>query len=138
MRARRQHGHQDRQRREQPAEHGPHDIERADRVEGPGQHRVDHQFFHHIMLGGGVLAASAGCNLAVAIQPGPVHFPLAAGLLRTERQRDAAAERHPLGRTGRPDDIAAMAEFLLSTQADWISGQVFGVDGGMGAVRRFG
>ena len=36
----------------------------------------------------------------------------------------------PLKRTGTPDDIANMALFLASHKADWITGQVFEVDGG--------
>jgi NAD(P)-dependent dehydrogenase (short-subunit alcohol dehydrogenase family) len=63
--------------------------------------------------------------------------PLSASLLRTEKQRAAAAERHPLGRIGTAEDIAAAARFLLTDQASWITGQVFHVDGGIGAIRRF-
>ena len=64
--------------------------------------------------------------------------PLAAKLLRSERQQEAAAGRHPLGRIGQPADIADAARFLLSKQADWITGQILSVDGGTGSLRRFG
>ncbi len=37
---------------------------------------------------------------------------------------------HPLGRSGRPEDIAAMAAFLASEESSWISGAVIPVDGG--------
>jgi NAD(P)-dependent dehydrogenase (short-subunit alcohol dehydrogenase family) len=73
-----------------------------------------------------------------AIAPSLTDTPLAAGLLRTERQRAAAAERHPLGRIGQPSDLAAAARFLLSDEAGWVTGQVLHVDGGMGRLRRFG
>jgi NAD(P)-dependent dehydrogenase (short-subunit alcohol dehydrogenase family) len=45
------------------------------------------------------------------------------------------AERHPLKRIGAIDDIASIAEFLLSENSSWITGQVIGVDGGMSTVR---
>jgi NAD(P)-dependent dehydrogenase (short-subunit alcohol dehydrogenase family) len=38
---------------------------------------------------------------------------------------------HLAGRLGSPRDIAAMVTFLLSDEAEWITGQVYGVDGGM-------
>jgi 3-oxoacyl-[acyl-carrier protein] reductase len=40
------------------------------------------------------------------------------------------AEQIPLGRVGQPADIAAMVSFLVSDQANWITGQSFVVDGG--------
>ena len=45
------------------------------------------------------------------------------------------AERHPLKRVGTVDDIASLAEFLLTDGTSWITGQVIGVDGGMSTVR---
>jgi len=73
-----------------------------------------------------------------AIAPSLTETPLAAKLLRTERQQESAARRHPLDRIGQPADIADAARFLLSKQADWITGQILSVDGGMGSLRRFG
>ena len=48
---------------------------------------------------------------------------------------EANAERHPLKRIGRADDIASKSKFLLSEEASWITGQVIHIDGGMSAIR---
>jgi NAD(P)-dependent dehydrogenase (short-subunit alcohol dehydrogenase family) len=42
---------------------------------------------------------------------------------------------HPLGRVGRPDDIAAVVERLLSDDFSWVTGAVWAVDGGVMAGR---
>ncbi|MBK7884875.1 MAG: SDR family oxidoreductase [Chitinophagaceae bacterium] len=61
--------------------------------------------------------------------------PLAASLLNTEQKREANAQRHPLKKIGVPQDIANMAEFLISEKAGWITGQIFHVDGGMSSLK---
>jgi NAD(P)-dependent dehydrogenase (short-subunit alcohol dehydrogenase family) len=58
-------------------------------------------------------------------------------MLRTDRQREAAASRHPLERIGNPAELAALASFLLSEESGWISGQVLHADGGMSSIRKF-
>jgi 3-oxoacyl-[acyl-carrier protein] reductase len=39
-------------------------------------------------------------------------------------------EKHPLGRLGKPEDIARLVTFLASEQADWITGQIIHTEGG--------
>jgi NAD(P)-dependent dehydrogenase (short-subunit alcohol dehydrogenase family) len=56
-------------------------------------------------------------------------------MLNTDEKKKANAERHPLKRVGRAEDIAEMASFLLSDRSGWISGQVIPVDGGMSSLR---
>lgn len=68
-----------------------------------------------------------------AVAPGLTETPLAAPLLRVEASRAFSEALHPLGRLGRPDDIASAIAFLLGPESSWITGQVLGVDGGLGA-----
>ncbi len=70
-----------------------------------------------------------------AIAPSLTDTPLAENLLNSDAKREANAARHPLKRVGEAKDIAAMAAFLLSEQASWISGQIMHVDGGISALR---
>lgn len=69
------------------------------------------------------------------IAPSITDTPLAAGLLNSPEKKDANAQRHPLKKIGTPADIADLAQFLLSTKASWITGQVFHADGGLSSVR---
>lgn len=69
------------------------------------------------------------------IAPSLTDTPLAAKLLANDDKKKASAERHPLKQIGTADDIAALAAFLLSPNAKWISGQIVGIDGGMSTLR---
>lgn len=70
-----------------------------------------------------------------AIAPSLTDTGLAEKLLNTDVKKQASADRHPLKKVGTPDDLAAMAAYLISDQAGWITGQIFHIDGGMSAVR---
>ena len=70
-----------------------------------------------------------------AIAPSLTDTPLAAKLLSSDDRKEASAKRHPLGRYGQPNDLADIGAFLLSDQAGWITGQIIGVDGGMGELK---
>jgi len=70
------------------------------------------------------------------LAPALTETPLAAKFFATDSAREAMNARYPLGRTGRADDLAAMAEFLLSPAASWITGQTIGVDGGLSTLRK--
>jgi NAD(P)-dependent dehydrogenase (short-subunit alcohol dehydrogenase family) len=70
-----------------------------------------------------------------AIAPSLIETSLSSSLVNTPEKKDAAAKRHPLQRIGRPEEVAALASFLLSENAGWITGQIIGVDGGLGALK---
>lgn len=70
-----------------------------------------------------------------AIAPSLTDTSLASQLLSTPEKREASSKRHPLQRIGSAEEIAEMTAFLLSDQASWITGQIFGVDGGMSNIR---
>ncbi|SEH30473.1 SDR family oxidoreductase [Chryseobacterium culicis] len=70
-----------------------------------------------------------------AIAPSLTDTHLASQLLSTPEKREASAKRHPLQRVGTAEEMAEMAAFLVSDQSSWITGQIFGVDGGMGSVK---
>eukprot|EP00312_Isochrysidales_sp_CCMP1244_P004122 CAMPEP_0196689530 /NCGR_PEP_ID=MMETSP1090-20130531/18375_1 /TAXON_ID=37098 /ORGANISM="Isochrysis sp, Strain CCMP1244" /LENGTH=237 /DNA_ID=CAMNT_0042028539 /DNA_START=30 /DNA_END=743 /DNA_ORIENTATION=+ len=81
------------------------------------------------------LAAEFAPSVRVnAIAPSISHSAMAAPMLGKESMRNTLAKSHPLGRVGEADDSAALASFLLSDEAGWVTGQVIGVDGGRAAV----
>lgn len=62
------------------------------------------------------------------VAPGVIDTAMCAGL--DEETRRALADDTPLGRLGTPEDVAQALLFLASPAADFITGQVLGVDGG--------
>jgi NAD(P)-dependent dehydrogenase (short-subunit alcohol dehydrogenase family) len=77
-------------------------------------------------------------QLALELAPGVRVNALAPGLVKTHMARalwepdeEGINARHPLGRIGVPDDIAAAALFLAADVSEWLTGEVLLIDGGM-------
>jgi 3-oxoacyl-[acyl-carrier protein] reductase len=69
-------------------------------------------------------------NICVnCIAPGFIDTQMTGGL--NEAMKESTLAKIPLGRMGRPEEIANVALFLACSLSDYITGQVFAVDGGM-------
>lgn len=70
-----------------------------------------------------------------AVAPGLVDTPMAGRLLASDASRKASEALHPLGRVGRPEEVASALAWLLDPAQAWVTGQILGVDGGLARVR---
>lgn len=78
----------------------------------------------------------AGSGIRVnAIAPSLTDTPLASMLLNSDAKKESAAARHPLKRVGTADGVAGMVNYLTSSEAAFVTGQVFKIDGGLGSIR---
>lgn len=76
--------------------------------------------------------ANIRCN---AVAPGLVDTPMAERITKNPASLAASQAMHPLGRIGRPEDVASAIAWLVSPEQSWVTGQVLGVDGGLGSLR---
>lgn len=68
------------------------------------------------------------------VAPGLIDTPLTSRITQNETALKASQAMHALGRIGSAEDVASAIAWLLDPASAWITGQVIGVDGGLGTV----
>lgn len=80
---------------------------------------------------GKALAAEFAPTIRVnVIAPSLTDTPLAAKLLSTDEKKEFHKKNNPLKEIGSPEDIAELANFLITEKSSWITGQILHIDGG--------
>jgi NAD(P)-dependent dehydrogenase (short-subunit alcohol dehydrogenase family) len=99
--------------------------------------RGSRQHVHYCTAKAGVLGFTRALSLEIA-QYGITVNAICPGIIETEmieetmqKKRDEWLGEMHIKRFGRPEDIAGMAAFLVSDEAEWITGQAFDVNGGI-------
>jgi NAD(P)-dependent dehydrogenase (short-subunit alcohol dehydrogenase family) len=73
----------------------------------------------------------AGRRITVnAFAPGPFQSRMTAFATATEEQAETVGARVPIGRIGRPDDIAGATLYLCSRAGSYVTGAILPLDGG--------
>lgn len=102
---------------------------------------INHEAVAAAKAGVAGLALSAAATYARhgirvnCVAPGLTRTPLTEALVTNELSLKASTALHPLGRIGEPEEVAAAIRWLLSPEQSWVTGQVLGVDGGLGSVQ---
>ena len=73
----------------------------------------------------------------VSVSPGAIDTPMVRATLAAQGGEEALANRHPLGRLGKADEVANAVLWLSSADAAFITGTDLEVDGGLGAFGAF-
>lgn len=97
-----------------------------------------HDTHAYIAAKGGLIALTKAMAISYAprhirtnaIAPGWIETPMTTDLTTVSASQEALIARHPLGRLGRPDDIAWAAVFLASDESAFVTGTVLPVEGG--------
>jgi len=65
------------------------------------------------------------------IAPGAIATPINQAVLQDKEAMKNALEEIPLGRFGKPEEVASVAVFLASDEASYVTGSTYYIDGGM-------
>jgi NAD(P)-dependent dehydrogenase (short-subunit alcohol dehydrogenase family) len=87
-----------------------------------------------LVLSAAATYASRGLRVN-AVAPGLVRTPLTARITQSVPASEASRSMHALGRLGDPEDVARLMAWLLGPESSWVTGQCYGIDGGLGTVR---
>ena len=81
------------------------------------------------------LAAEFAPNIRVnCVAPSLTKSKMAKNVIKNSKIEESIAKLHPLKRIGEGSDAANLANFLLSNNSSWITGQIIGVDGGRAVI----
>ena len=89
---------------------------------------------HGLALSAAATYASKRIRFNV-VAPGLTRTPLTEKITGNEAALKASTAMHPLGRIGEPDEVASAVAWFLDPAQCWVTGQILGVDGGLGSVR---
>ncbi|MEM6866272.1 MAG: SDR family oxidoreductase, partial [Bacteroidota bacterium] len=73
-----------------------------------------------------------------AVSPAVVVTPIYGAFIEKDKIEETLQgfnDFHPIGRVGRPDDIAKTIHFLLTDESSWVTGAIWDIDGGVMAGR---
>lgn len=80
-------------------------------------------------------ATYASRNVRVnSVSPGMTETPMSQPILSNDTSRKITERMHPLGRVGKPDEIASAIAWLLHSDSAWVTGQTLCLDGGLSTV----
>ncbi|QDS96887.1 SDR family NAD(P)-dependent oxidoreductase [Adhaeretor mobilis] len=81
-------------------------------------------------------ASYAGRSLRFnVVAPGLVKTELTKKIWENERAAASSTAMHPLGRLGKPEEVASLIAWLLDPANSWVTGEVFSIDGGLGNIQ---
>jgi NAD(P)-dependent dehydrogenase (short-subunit alcohol dehydrogenase family) len=70
-----------------------------------------------------------------AIAPGLLETPMTERITGSEKALETSQAMHALGRIGTPDEAASLIAWLLGPDSAWVTGQIWGIDGGLSSVK---